>query len=235
MNPLLSIWSQPKNTVQYMLDNKPISYLVFLSISYSFATGILAFADTGFIVKFSLPVILLLITILSIIISIVGLGLSAVIYTWIGKLLGGTGTIRNTSYAVAAGFIPTIWTMPIGIIAVSLYGKNLFYKPDIFSVTNMSIGFYLLHNLVLIGVSIYGIVVLSKGLGLVHNFSALRGFGAIMIFRSLGIAILLAVIILIPLLFNPVFMHLKVFSNVHAFWNVVHVFNFGAFVLTHSS
>ncbi len=40
MNPLLSIWSQPKNTVQYMIDNKPISYLVFLAILYSFATGI---------------------------------------------------------------------------------------------------------------------------------------------------------------------------------------------------
>ena len=49
---------------------------------------------------------------------------------------------------------------------------------DIFTVTNMSIGFYLLLNLIQIGVSIYAIVVLSKGIGLVHNFSALRGFGS---------------------------------------------------------
>ena len=200
MNPLLSIWSQPKNTVQYMLDNKPISYLVFLAILSSFATGILAFADQGFLEGFSLPVILLIVTIISIVISIASWGLASVIYTWIGRLLGGTGSIRNTSYAVAAGFIPTIWTMPIGFIAVIIYGEKLFMQPvDVFAITNMSIGFFLIHNLIIMGVSIYGIVVLSKGIGLVHNFSAWRGFGVIMI--SLGIAILVAVIILIPLLF----------------------------------
>ena len=199
MNPLLSIWSQPKNTVQYMLDNKPISYLIFLAMLSSFASGFLAFADKGFLVEFSLPVILLIITVVSIIIGIVGLGLSAVVYTWIGKLLGGTGTIRNMSYAVAAGAIPTIWTMPLGIIAVILYGKNLFMQPDIFSITNMSTGFYILYNLILMGVSIYSIVILSKGIGLVHNFSALRGFGAVMIF--IGIMILISIVIIVSLLF----------------------------------
>ena len=74
MNPLLSIWSQPKNTVQYMIDNKPISYLVFLAILYSFATGFLSAADQGFFEGFSLPVILLIVTIISIVISIAKLG-----------------------------------------------------------------------------------------------------------------------------------------------------------------
>ena len=74
MNPLLSIWSQPKNTVQYMLDNKPISYLIFLAMLSSFASGFLSFADTGFLVDFSLPVILLIVTILSIVIGIVSWG-----------------------------------------------------------------------------------------------------------------------------------------------------------------
>ena len=200
MNPLLSIWSQPKNTVQYMLENKPIRYLIFLAALSSFASGFLAFADKGFLVEFSLPVILLLITLLSIVIGVLGLGLSAVIYTWIARLLGGTGTIRNTSYAVAAGAIPTIWTMPLGIIAVILYGKNLFMQPDIFSITNMSTGFYLLYNLILLGISIYGIVILSKGIGLVHNFSALRGFGTVMIF--IGIMILISIMIIILLIFT---------------------------------
>lgn len=199
MNPLLSIWSQPKNTVQYMIDHKPISYLIFLAILSSFASGFLGFADSGFLVSFSLPVILLIISIVSIIGTIIGLGLSAVIYTWIGKLLGGTGTIRNMSYAVAAGFIPNIWMMPLGIIAVILYGKNLFMQPDIFSITNMSTGFYILHTLILMGVSIYGIVVLSKGIGLVHNFSALRGFGTMMIL--FGILMVLMIILVGTIIF----------------------------------
>ena len=200
MNPLLSIWSQPKNTVQYIMDNKPIGYLFFLTILSSFASGFLAFADTGFLVEFSLPVILLIITILSIIIGIVVLGISAVAYTWLGKLLGGTGSIRNMSYAVAAGSIPNIWMMPFSIIAVILYGKSLYMQPDIYSITNMSTGFYLLYNLILMGVSIYGIVILAKGIGLVHNFSAWRGFGTMMIF--LGITMVIAIIIVVSILFT---------------------------------
>ena len=47
-------------------------------------------------------------------------------------------------------------------------------------------------------VSIYGIVVLSKAIGLVHNFSAWRGFGVIMIF--LGIIIVVAIIVAVSVL-----------------------------------
>jgi Yip1 domain len=201
LNPLLSIWSQPKNTVQYMIDNKPISYLIFLAILSSLASGVFSFADNGFFEDFSLPVILLFVTILSILINIAGLGLSAVIYTWLGKLLGGTGKIRNMSYAVAAGYIPTIWTMPIGIIAVILYGKNLFMQPvGDFAITNMSLGFYLFHSLILMGVSIFSLIVLSKGIGIVHDFSAWRGFGVIMIF--IGIIILISIVVIGILLFS---------------------------------
>jgi hypothetical protein len=182
-----------------MIDNKPISYLIFLAILSSLASGVFSFADNGFFEDFSLPVILLFVTILSILINIAGLGLSAVIYTWLGKLLGGTGKIRNMSYAVAAGYIPTIWTMPIGFIAVILYGKNLFMQPvGDFAITNMSLGFYLFHSLILMGVSIFSLVVLSKGIGIVHDFSAWRGFGVIMIF--IGIIILIAIVVVGSLL-----------------------------------
>ena len=201
MNPLLSIWSQPKNTVQYMLDNKQIGYLFFLVILSSFATGVMSFADKGFLVAFSLPVILLLITILSIIISLASWGITSVFYTWIGKMLGGTGTIRKMSYATATALIPSIWTMPIGITAVILYGKNLFMEPtSVFAITNMSTGFYLLHNLVLIGISIFAIVILSKGIGLVHNFSTWRGFGTFMILFGIMMVITIPIIVLVVLI-----------------------------------
>jgi hypothetical protein len=52
--------------------------------------------------------------------------------------------------------------------------------------------------LILMGVSIYGMVVLSKGIGIVHNFSAWRGFGVIMIF--IGIIILIAIVVVGSLL-----------------------------------
>ena len=84
--------------------------------------------------------------------------------------------------AIGASTIPAIWTAPIGIIAVSLYGKQLFETPIGLFDTNMDFGFFFLQTWIIIGISIFGIILLSKGIGIVHDFSAWRGFGTIMLF-----------------------------------------------------
>ena len=42
--------------------------------------------------------------------------------------------------------------------------------------------FYIFYLIVTIGLSVYGIVILSKAIGYAHQFSALRGFGTILIY-----------------------------------------------------
>lgn len=198
MNPFIAVWKEPKNTIRYMIDNKKVGYGVLLVILSAISTAVFGFADTGLLASFSLPVILLLSMMVAVIIGFISWGIAAVFYTWIGKLLGGKGTIRNMSFAVAASLIPSVWTMPLGLIAVVLYGKDLFNEPvGNLALTNMSFGFYALYNLLLLATSIYGLVILSKGIGIVHNFSTLRGLGTIMIFMAIGFLFLLVVLALL--------------------------------------
>lgn len=196
MNPILSIWTQPKNTLREMIDHKSRSYALIIVLLASLSSGIMTFADSGFLENFPLALILAISIGSLLLLSIPAWYLNALLYTWIGKLLGGTGNWRKMCQVVATGMIPTIWTMPIGLIAVSIYGKTLFETPPgEFGLTNMSLGFYMLHTLILLGVAIYSTVIISKGIGLVHNFSSWRGFGTIMIFA--GILFLLFIVIFI--------------------------------------
>lgn len=86
---------------------------------------------------------------------------------------------------------------PVSVIAIVLYGSDLFTEPvGNFAITNMSPGFFLLHTLLMLGFSIYGVVILSKGLGFAHDFSALRGFGAVLIFMAFAIFIGIIIVFL---------------------------------------
>ena len=75
-----------------------------------------------------------------------------------------------------------IWTAPIGVIAISLYGQQLFATPTSPLGTNMSVGFFFFQTWIMLAISIFGLIVQSKAIGIVHNFSALRGFGTMMLF-----------------------------------------------------
>lgn len=205
MNPFLAIWAQPKKTLAYLIEHKTIGYGLMIMAISSLASGVMAFADTGLLEGFSLPAILAISLGVSMVISIPAYFISAFVYTWIGKLLGGTGNWREMCLVVAGGVLPMIWTLPIGVLAVLIYGKALFFEPEgVFAVTNMSLGFYLLHTIIMTGLSIFSTVIQSKGIGLVHNFSAWRGFGTIMIYA--GVVFVLSFAFIISLISGLLFM-----------------------------
>lgn len=198
MNPFISIWRAPKQTVQYMVEHKSLSYGLMMIFLATLSTSVMAFADTGFFDHFSLPAILFISIISSLLISIAVWFMNAAIYTGIGKLLGGTGKFRDMCLAVSAASIPMIWMMPVGVVAVLIYGKRLFAEPTgYFGITNMSIGLYLLYNFLLFGLGIFGTVILAKGIGYVHNFSAWRGFGVVMIYLAIVFIIVIVIVVLI--------------------------------------
>lgn len=196
MNPLFSIWAEPKKTLTYLIEHKTIGYGLMIAIIASLGSGIMAFADTGWLVDFSLPAIFAISFGAVLVISIPAYFINALMYTWVGKLLGGTGSWRKMCLVLAGGALPMIWTMPIGIIAIVVYGKTLFAEPEgIFTITNMSPGFYMLYTIVLMGLSIFSTVILSKGVGLVHNFSAWRGFGTIMIYAGIVFVLVFTIVV----------------------------------------
>ena len=189
MNPLFSIWTQPSNTIRYIIDHKSMMYPFMLISISALINSIMAFADLGLFNGLSLFTTLVVVLFSSLLSGLAGWGIVIVAYTWIGKLLGGTGTMRKMGLATGASTIPMIWTAPIGFIAISLYGQQLFATPTGPLGTNMSVGFYFFQTWIMLAISIFGLTVESKAIGIVHNFSAWRGFGTMMLFMCFIVVI----------------------------------------------
>lgn len=182
MNPLLSIWTKPTATLKYVLENKSYAYGFFILLLASISTGVMAFAGLGLLDNLPLGAIILIAILATYAVSIPGWFINAAFYTWVGKMLGGTGKYKQMAIITPIGSIPTIYMFPLNLLVVILYGKELFSTPtENFGLTNMSLGMYLLSNVIVMGLSIYSTVIMSKGIGIVHGFSAWRGFGTIML------------------------------------------------------
>lgn len=200
MNPFLTIWTKPNETLRYIIEEKTHVFGILVTAIASLSSSVFLFADIGIMESFSLTVILLLSIVLSVVFSVLFYFINGGIYLLIGKILGGQGRYKEVCLAAASGSLPSLAMLPISMLAVALYGKDLYREPvDMFAITNMSPGFYLFYTLVMLGLSIYGIVILSKGLGYAHQFSALRGFGAVAIYTGIVVVISIMIIVLLAI------------------------------------
>lgn len=201
MNPLISIWSRPTDTLRYMLKEKTARYGFFIFFLGTIGSGFFVSTSTGLFDGLPLLAIVLLAFSSNYIGALLGWWLSSVLYTWIGKWLGGTGTFSDMARIVPAGTIPIIWLAPMNFLLLAVYGSRLFEAPtDPLIPTNLPIGIYFLTNMISIGVGIYGTVLSCKGIGLVHGFSAWRGLGVLAIVFAFGVV--LGVILIFFLVFS---------------------------------
>ncbi|PIC85786.1 hypothetical protein CSV72_11920 [Sporosarcina sp. P20a] len=198
MNPLITIWTQPKQTIRYVLEYKTWSYSFFILFLVSVSVGMTSFAETDILPDLSLPVIILLSIVSSFIGTIISLFISSALYTWVGKWLGGKGNFKDMVQMSPIASIPMIWMMPINLLLVIIFGKNLFVDmmnnadADVFGTLSVVL---MLTNLLTLGLGIFGTVILSKGIGIVHHFSSWRGFGTILIVTGLFLALMIPFII----------------------------------------
>ena len=109
-------------------------------------------------------------------------------------------------HVTPAAAIPMIWLAPMNFLLIAVYGSQLFEVPtENFGITNLPLGVYFLHEFdYMIGVGIYGTVISCKGIGLVHGFSAWRGFGVVAII--IGIFLVISIIIVNRVCGNHLFL-----------------------------
>lgn len=206
MNPLLSIWSQPTKTLQYMLEKKSVGYGFLIFLLGSISTGVISTATAGWFSGLPFFLIIFLSIASSYAGALLGWVIVSAMYTWIGKWLGGTGKYSEMIHVTPASTIPMIWLAPMNFLILAIYGSRLFEVPtENFGITNLPLGVYFLMNLISIGVGIYGTVISCKGIGLVHNFSAWRGFGVVAILMGIGIVLAIVFSIVIGIALFSVF------------------------------
>lgn len=204
MNPIISIWTQPKATIRYVLEHKTWSYSFLILFLSAISVGFTSFADTEIMPDLPLPVIILLSILSTFIGTIISLFISSALYTWVGKWLGGKGNFKDMVQMSPIASIPLIWMMPINLFLVIVFGKNLFIDmidtsdADAFGALSAVL---LFTNLLTLALGIFSTVILSKGIGIVHRFSSWRGFGTIMIVFGFFLALMIPFIALLIFVF----------------------------------
>lgn len=195
LNPLLTIWTQPKETVRQLIEENKIGLSVLLVMIAGIGGVITALQDSGWFLDLS-PILLIIgILITGLLSGLLNLGISTLLYTGIGKLYGGHGKLRDMAIAIGPMMIPQVFVVPVLILFALNYGERFFMVPEAFGITSISLGAYLFLTLLTATASIWSIVISSKAIGVVHGFSSWRGFGVLM--TLLGIVILVTLIIVI--------------------------------------
>ncbi len=193
MNPFLSIWSRPTETIHFVLNHKTLSYSYLIIILAALAIAPLTITQMLFIEEIPLIGILLIAFFGLFILTTAGWFLNSALYTWIGKWLGGTGTYKKMLAVVPLGSLTAIYILPFSwamMVALII----LRYVESDAAATVFVILFALspILFLGLMGLSVYGTVIMSKAIGIVHSFSAWKGFGTIGIL--MGIAFVLSIV-----------------------------------------
>ena len=198
LNPLLTIWTQPKETVRQLIEENKIGLSVLLVMIAGIGGVITALQDSGWFLDLS-PILLIIgILITGLLSGLLNLGISTLLYTGIGKLYGGHGKLRDMAIAIGPMMIPQVFVVPVLILFALYYGERFFMVPEVFGITSISLGAYLFLTLLTATASIWSIVISSKAIGVVHGFSSWRGFGVLM--TLLGIVILVTLIIVIAVI-----------------------------------
>lgn len=193
LNPFLSVWTQPKETVRQFIKHDKLRYTVVL-VSIAGIGGIItSLQDSGLFQDMPLAFWIVGILFAGILSGFLNLGINSLLYTWIGKLYGGHGKLRDMAIAIGPTMIPQIFTLPLLIFYVLYYGERFFAAPADFSFTSIPLGAYLLITLLIAITSIWSLVIASKAIGVVHGFSSLRGFGVIM--TIVGILVIVALLV----------------------------------------
>lgn len=180
LNPFFSIWLSTRKTIRYVLENKSLKYALIIAAIAGIPSGFNAFESLSAIFNFPFLVLILVSLVIGPFLSLLGVGISTLIFTFVGKWIGGVGTFGEMAKAMGVVTIPAIWLSPYFILSsVITYSGN---QVDPLSVISASMIIWMIFSaLIMIVFAIWMIVIQSQLIGEVHQFSSWRGFATLVI------------------------------------------------------
>lgn len=180
LNPFFSIWFSTRKTIRYVLENKSLKYALIIAAISGIPSGFNAFGELSSTLNFQLGFLILASLVIGPILGLLGVGLSTIIFTFVGKWMGGVGTFGEVAKAMGVVTIPAIWLFPYFILtSIITFNEN---QVDPLSGINGTMIIWMIFSaLIMIVYSIWMIVIQSQSIGEVHQFSSWRGFATLMI------------------------------------------------------
>lgn len=200
LNPFFSVWLSTRDTVRYVLDHKDLKYSITIAVIAGISSGINAGGEFSKMLGIPWWFVLIGMIVLGPLLNLIGLYIGSAIYTWVGTWFGGTGKYKQMLQAIGVVMIPNIWMTPYWILS-AVFSYNKLFVLDIVSGLNpAAIVWFLVSSLITMTFSIWMIVIQSKAIGEVHQFSSWKGF-ATLIIPSIVLGIIFGIVIFIIVFF----------------------------------
>jgi len=200
VNPFYSIWFSTRETIRYVIDHKPLKYSIIIAAIAGIPTSLNSAGELSKSFDLSIWLLLLGALILGPVLGLIGWGISTVLYTFVGKWFGGMGTFREMGKAMGVVLIPTIWMTPYWIVSMLMAQSGITQFNPYSGYQSGGLIWLMVSGIVMLTFGIWMIVIQSRAIGEVHQFSSLRGFVTLII-PAIVIGIL-AFIIIFSILFT---------------------------------
>ncbi|ANU27152.1 Yip1 family protein [Planococcus versutus] len=194
LNPFTAIWTRPRETVRYVIEEKESNFSFLLIVLSGFVAVLIG--NQGAEQGFPLLGVLLMALLVGPLAAIVGTSVGAGIYLLIGRLFKGQATYKEMFRAVLTSQITQIWLIPFILLWILLSPETYFLQAGEMPFENES-PLSIILTLILSVVSIWTFFVQCKAIGEAHRLSAWKGFFIIAIPAIVFIAIVAVIIIAI--------------------------------------
>ncbi|MBN1915173.1 MAG: YIP1 family protein, partial [Parachlamydiales bacterium] len=175
LNPWISIWTKPKETIRAIISYNPNHRLMSLCWIYG-VLSLLSFAQTYSIgLYLGFYPLLILCLILAPLWGYLVFSVTALIVWIVGKWIGGQSLYLHVRSALAWSNVPLMGSILMWIAMIMIIGPDIFMGfPENMQISSNVIGILLPILLVQIALSIWAVVIYIGALAEVQQFSILR-------------------------------------------------------------
>lgn len=202
-SPIFSIWVKPRETIRYIVETSPTKHVILLSMLAGVSAAFTITSAYSLGNSLSLTTILIICIVLGPAYGIVSVYISGELLRGAGRWLGGQATAKEVRAAMAWASMPAIFFLPLWILRLLIFGKELFVIPILEQINTTSplgvtaLGF----SAIDIAIGLWTWVIWLKSLGEVHRFSVWKALGT----YALTVLMLFVPILCICVLISVVF------------------------------
>ena len=191
---ILSIAIKPRNTFQYVLKEKKLSYFMVIGILGMFGSNLASFIGSDIYGQSTLGNIVYSAFVSGILFYFISTALVAWVLLLAAKVLGGKGTFKEMFRMISMTMVPYIWLLPVILFWMQFAPRSFFAITYIDNTLADLIIQFVCGTLVIIA-SIWTFILTVVGISEVHKISKWKSF-----FVSILVVIVLVIIGLFQLL-----------------------------------
>lgn len=191
---ILSIAIKPRDTFQYVLKEKKLSYFMIIGIIGMFGSNLVTLIGTDIYGQSSLGDIVFSAFMSGILFYFLSTALVAGVLLLSAKVLGGKGTFKEMFRMISMTMVPYIWLLPVILFWMQFAPQSFFEIPYIESTLADYIIQFICGTFVMVA-SIWTFILTVVGISEVHKLSKWRAF-----FASILVVIVLGIVVAFALL-----------------------------------